>query len=74
MKSFQFLLGAKIIGGLGTLKHSLAILLIYLETIDLWVLSNDKIISENIPTIAFTCKFSYIKKKKSDITNEAETC
>ncbi|CAG9799619.1 unnamed protein product [Chironomus riparius] len=51
---FDLATGAKIIGGLGILKHSLAILLIYLETIDLWVLSNDKVISENIPTIAFT--------------------
>lgn len=47
-------LGAKIIGSLGVLKHSLAILVIYLDTIDLWVLSNDKEV--NIPTILFTSK------------------
>ncbi|KAG5679186.1 hypothetical protein PVAND_008774 [Polypedilum vanderplanki] len=46
--------GAKIIGGYGILKHSLAILLIYLDTIDLWVVSNDKVISHEIPTIVFT--------------------
>lgn len=51
-------LGAKIIGSLGVLKHSLAILVIYLDTIDLWVLSNDKEV--NIPTILFTRKFSII--------------
>lgn len=54
MKIFH-VLGAKIIGSLGVLKHSLAILVIYLDTIDLWVLSNDKE-ANHIPTILFTCK------------------
>jgi hypothetical protein len=53
-------IGAKIIGGWNILKHSLAILLIYLECIDLWVLSNDKI-AENIPTLTFTGKLFQIK-------------
>lgn len=48
--------GAKVIGSLGVLKHSLAILVIYLDCIDLWVLSNDKE-SHHIPGIVFTCKF-----------------
>lgn len=46
--------GAKIIGSLGVLKHSLAILVIYLATIDIWVLSNDDKEGEKIPTIFFT--------------------
>lgn len=50
------LLGAKIIGSLGVLKHSLAILVIYLATIDLWVLSNDKE-GNPVPTLLFICKF-----------------
>lgn len=53
------LVGAKIIGSLGVLKHSLAILVIYLDTIDLWVVSNDKDHS-GIPTILFTCKFYWL--------------
>jgi hypothetical protein len=52
-------LGAKIIGSLGVLKHSLAILVIYLDTIDLWVVSNDK--EAHIPTILLTRKrFTFI--------------
>lgn len=47
--------GAKIIGSLGVLKHSLAILVLYLDTIDLWVKSNDK--DTGVPTIVFTCKY-----------------
>ncbi|CRL06690.1 CLUMA_CG019627, isoform A [Clunio marinus] len=45
--------GAKIIGSLGVLKHSLAILVIYLDGIDLWVVSSDKE-TNKIPTILFT--------------------
>lgn len=49
-------IGAKIIGALGILKHSLIILLIYLETIDLWVISSEKENHLDIPIVAFTGK------------------
>lgn len=46
--------GAKIIGATGLLKHSLAILVLYLDAIALWVTSNKE--QNDIPTLAYTSK------------------